>query len=246
MPARTQPVFEARDFIRKKDTLQYRILYPDGFDPAKKYPVLVFLHGAGERGTDNLAQLTHGSALFLTDSVRAAFPAVVIFPQCPPEDYWARVIRVDNGDGSLTFTFLPQKAATPVMKNLIAFLKTVQKEPWFDPARFYIGGLSMGGMGTFDLLNRQPDWFAGAFVMCGGSNPKTVKRFAKKVSIWMFHGEDDLVVRYEYGVAMKNAIEKAGGAVKFTSYPGVGHNAWDFAFKEPELLPWLFSHQKNR
>ena len=103
----------------------------------------------------------------------------------------------------------------------------------------------MGGMGTFELLRREPNTFAAAFPICGGGHPAIARKFARKVPLWVFHGEKDSVVPVEKSRIMAEAIEKAGGDVKLTIYPGVDHNSWVNAFDEPELLPWLFSHEKE-
>jgi predicted peptidase len=237
--------FEKRTFIHKGDTLLYRMLLPVGFDPAKKYPVVLFLHGRGESGNDNERQLIHGASLFLADSNRHRFPAVVIFPQCKEGSYWANLTRIENNNGSLTFQFQPKGKPTRDLDLVMRLMSGLRKEEWFDKKQFYLGGLSMGGMGTFELLSRKPGWFAAAVPICGGAHEARAKSFAKKTPVWIFHGIADDVVPVRFSETMAKAIETAGGAPKLTLYPGVGHNAWDFTFKEPELLPWLFSHRKR-
>lgn len=107
----------------------------------------------------------------------------------------------------------------------------------------YVGGLSMGGFGTFELVRRNPKLFAAAFPICGGANPITAKKM-KHLDWWVFHGEADKVVPPRYSTQMVDAMKKDGLSVKYSLYPGVGHNSWDNAFAEPELLPWLFSKSK--
>jgi len=111
--------------------------------------------------------------------------------------------------------------------------------------RIYIGGLSMGGMGTFELLWHKPGFFAAAFPICGGGNPESVKLYAKKFPVWIFHGDKDPAVPVSNSRLMNNALKKAGAKVKYTEYPGVGHNSWDNAFAEPDLLPWLFKQKRK-
>ena len=106
-------------------------------------------------------------------------------------------------------------------------------------------GLSMGGYGTFDLLSRRPEKFAAAVPICGGGNPELAERYAPHTSLWVFHGEEDTVVPAELSRTMVKAIEKAGGDVKYTEYKGIGHNSWDPAFAEEDLLPWLFNKQRE-
>jgi len=237
--------YERKLFISNGDSLPYRILYPENFDPAKKYPLVMILHGAGERGNNNKSQLVYGAKLFLEPENRQKFPAIVVFPQCPKDSYWSNVNIVSDEKGKRTFHYL-QKAGTPTkaMHALLGLLKEFEKSGVIDKKRMYIGGLSMGGMGTFELLRREPRKFAAAFPICGGGHPDGAKRYAKRVPMWVFHGEVDGVVPVEKSKVMVDAVQKAGGNVKFTVYPGVNHNSWDYAFKEPDLLPWLFSHKK--
>lgn len=237
--------YERRQFIKGNDTLPYRILYPEDYNPNQTYPLILVLHGAGERGRNNEAQLVHGARMFLRPEYRQQFPAIVVFPQCPPEDYWSNVNIVYSPDSSSrTFNFRKGGKPTKALKTVMALIKELEKSGSTDKSRMYLGGLSMGGMGTFELLRRKPDTFAAAFPICGGGHPAGAKKYAKKVNLWVFHGEEDSVVPVEKSTVMVEAIRQAGGEVKYTMYPGVNHNSWDYAFAEPELLPWLFSNHK--
>lgn len=231
-------------FSKNGKSLPYRIMYPKNFNPKQKYPLLIFLHGSGERGSDNKAQLTHGASLFASDSVRDKFPAIVIFPQCPAEDYWARVKTNQDEKGFRSFVFEPEGKPTEAMELLVELVKSFSHEKFVDRKMIYVGGLSMGGMGTFEILSRLPKTFAAAFTICGGSNPNSAKKYAKYVKVWIFHGEMDDVVSPEYSKSMAKAIQSYGGTAKLTLYPYANHNSWDSAFAEPELLPWLFSIKK--
>ncbi|MBC7744163.1 MAG: prolyl oligopeptidase family serine peptidase [Flavobacterium sp.] len=235
--------YKADKFIEGTDTLLYRILMPENFDPAKKYPVLLFLHGAGERGNDNEIQLTHGSKLFLQPEVRRNFPAIVIFPQCPSTSYWSNV-KSSNIEGKRSFDFATSGKPTKAMKLLINLMETVKDLPYTDNNRFYSAGLSMGGMGTFEIIRRMRGDFAAAIAICGGDNPKNVKKY-KNVPLWIFHGAKDDVVVPENSQIVVDALKAKGADVKFTLYPEANHNSWDLAFAEPELLSWLFSHHKK-
>lgn len=113
-----------------------------------------------------------------------------------------------------------------------------------DEDRIYIGGLSMGAMGTFELVRRNPRRFAAAFAICGGANP-AITRKLKRLPWWIFHGDADQVVPVRYSQAMVDAMKRQDIPVKFTVYPGVGHDSWTPTFKNPELLPWLFSQAKE-
>jgi predicted peptidase len=235
--------FIKAELVEGKDTLRYRILYPENFDPAKKYPLVLFLHGAGERGSNNEKQLVHGSNLFLAKNTRENFPAIVIFPQCPQSEYWAKADIIRSPEGN-TFDFDYGLDANPSMKMAMNLVKDYSRNHYVDESRLYVGGLSMGGMGTFEILHRMPNTFAAAFAICGAGNPYSVGNYAKKVDMWVFHGAKDDVVEPSYSKNMVKSLEEAGANVKFTLYPEANHNSWDLAFAEPELLSWLFSNSK--
>ncbi|NVO08774.1 MAG: prolyl oligopeptidase family serine peptidase [Bacteroidales bacterium] len=238
-------VYERKELIVGNDTLRYRIMYPLNFDANKKYPLVLFLHGSGERGKDNEAQLIHGGKLFAQDEIRSNFQAIVIFPQCPDNDFWASIKREKNTNGSNLFEFNPNSKPTKPMELTIQLVKQTLKEKYIDKKRVYVGGLSMGGMGTFEILYRCPKIFAAAFPICGGGSPEYVGKYAKKVKFWVFHGAKDDVVLPEYSKRMVDAIKEKGGDVNFTIYPNANHNSWDSAFAEPNLFPWLFSIYKK-
>lgn len=240
--AQNTSLYSKEAFISGSDTLLYRLLLPENFDPAKKYPVLIFLHGSGERGNDNEAQLTHGSKLFLDQQIRKEFPAIVVFPQCPKNDFWANV-KFGNANAAERFSFQKGAEASPVMGSLINFVKYLRGLKYTDKGRFYVGGLSMGGMGTLELLRHKPKVFAAAFSICGGDDIENVRKY-KNVPLWLFHGAKDTVVPYEKSEAVVAELKRRKSEVKFTLYPEAGHNSWDSAFAEPQFLPWLFSHSK--
>lgn len=236
--------FKKEHFIQGKDTLNYRILYPKNFSAEKKYPVVLFLHGAGERGNDNEAQLTHGADLFLKTKNRKNFPAIIIFPQAPKEDYWAKV-EVNREVVPYEFNFRNEEEPTKALHLVMALLNSVTSENYTDKNRIYVGGLSMGGMGTYEILSRMPETFAATFAICGGADPAIVEKYPKGFNIWIFHGEQDNVVPPEFSKTMAREINTQGGNAKLSLYPNDNHNSWDSAFSEPYLLPWLFSHQKT-
>lgn len=236
--------FDRGNFINKKDTLPYRILFPKNFQTSKQYPVIFVLHGAGERGNDNNAQLAYGPELFLNDTVRTKFPAIVIFPQCPKNSYWSNVKIDTKAMGKRVFMFQEKGDPTPAMAALLGLVDNVLQKPFVNKKQVYIGGLSMGGMGTFEMLRRKPKLFAAAFTICGGDNTNNAKKYADKVPLWIFHGQVDRVVPVDHSIVMAEALKAAGANPKLTIYPNVDHNSWVNAFAEPGLLPWLFSHSK--
>ncbi|QED37888.1 phospholipase [Antarcticibacterium arcticum] len=234
--------YKKEQFILAQDTLNYRILFPKDFSEDKKYPLVLFLHGAGERGNNNESQLTHGSKLFLKKAEE--FPAIVIFPQAPKDDYWAKV-EVKRDSIPYQFNFKNEEEPTKALHLVQALLNSVTQKDYIDQNRIYVGGLSMGAMGTFELLSRQPQMFAAAFAICGGADPGIVKNYRPGFNIWIFHGEKDDVVLPEYSKIMAREINSRGGNAKLSLYPNDNHNSWDSAFAEPYLLKWLFSHERK-
>jgi len=230
-------LFEKKQFIFESDTLLYRILYPENYDKSKEYPLMLFLHGSGERGNDNEKQLKHGSSLFTNAQNRQKYPAIVVFPQCPENEYWAPISK----DEDKTFTFVNSKTPTEPMQLLIRLLSELKKKEAVDRKRIYVAGLSMGGMGTFDIICRKPKTFAAAVPICGGVSLERLRKI-KKMPIRMYHGDADNVVP---ALHSRNAyIElKAMGAQKaqIVLFKGVGHNSWDHAFKTDDFMEWIFT-----
>lgn len=217
--------------------LPYRLLLPEGYSPNKHYPLLVFLHGAGERGSDNELQLVHGSRLFLTAENRKKFPVIVAFPQCPEDSYWAKIAS------SRPFRFHKERPENPQLDLLEDWLAMLEKKYPVRPDQIYVGGLSMGGMGTLELLYRNPNKFAAAFAICGGVDPSWAEQI-QHTPLWLFHGKLDAVVPYAFSDDLHQALIKRGAPVKFNTYPDYNHNSWDAAFEEPDFLSWLLTHKK--
>lgn len=240
-----QSRYEAKMHIDGSDTLRYRILYPNNFDSTKKYPLLLFLHGGGERGNDNESQLVHGGKLFATDYLGERHPAIVIFPQCPTEDYWSRV-RVDRNTNPIQLDFKYDEGPTKSLGMVMDLLDHSLAQSHVDPERIYLMGLSMGAMGSFELLSRRPDTFAAAIPICGGGDPNSVGPYAKQTSLWIIHGSKDNVVDPQQSMEMVSALLRAGAHPRMSLYEFANHNSWDPAFSEPDLLPWLFSHKRKK
>ena len=241
--AQHQEQYAEEYFISGNDTLNYRVMMPQHFESSKQYPLVVVLHGAGERGNDNTKQLVHGSELFY--KVRDSFPAIVIFPQCPQNDFWANV-TVDGSTKPLSLVFPLDKAPTKAMALVMQLLDDLLSKPFVNQDQVYIGGLSMGGMGTFEILNRRPEIFAAAFSICGAGHPEATENYAKAVPMWIFHGANDDVVDPQHSVAMVSSILKHGGMPNFSLFAKDNHNSWDSAFAEPQLMSWLFSNSKSK
>ncbi|MCV9387282.1 carboxylesterase family protein [Reichenbachiella ulvae] len=216
------------------DTLLYRRMVSD-YDTVSRYPLVIFLHGSGERGNDNEAQLKWGVMNFATDRVMKNYRPIVIAPQCPSGSGWGNYTYGDQ----LTL----QPTPTPTMKLLIELInQTIATMP-VDPDRVYITGLSMGGFGTFDAISRYPDLFAAAVPVCGGGDVSKAQTFAH-MPIWVFHGALDAGVSPFLSTQMIAALMEAGANPGFTLYPEAGHFSWVAAYSDPMLMEWLFSQRR--
>jgi len=238
-------IYEKKEFVfAEGKVLPYRILYPENYDKNKKYTLLLLLHGAGERGKDNEKQLTWGSKLFITAENRKNFPAIVVFPQCPEESFWA-VMKTDQTKQPAVRTF--DYTAEPNWPLVAAneLVKKISKEEGVDKSRIYISGLSMGGMGTFESVYRYPDLYAAALPICGGGDVNHYDKKVAKVPFWIFHGAVDAVVNPQLSRDMVEKLQSLKAEVKYSEYPGVNHDSWKNAFAEPEYLSWMLLHKKK-
>lgn len=235
--------FQTRSVTVGSTEYHFRVFTPKGWSAKKKWPVMLFLHGAGERGDDNLAQTRVGIGPAILRQ-RDSLPFVVVLPQCPRNRWWTE----------------PDMQA----QALKALDQTVNEFSG-DPKRTYLTGLSMGGYGSWLLAANNPSMFAAVAVVCGGVRPPpginvpragsglaaaadpyaAVAAKVGKTPVWVFHGGADPVVPVSESRKMVEAIKTAGGRVRYNEYEGVGHNSWDKAYAEPELFPWfLTSHKK--
>lgn len=189
----------------------------------KRWPVIVFLHGAGERGDDGQKQVTVG----LGPAIRrreAQFPFIAVFSQCLPNGRW----QADSPDGD----------------RAMAILAEVEKEYKTDRDRVYLTGLSLGGMGTWSLSMKYPDRFAALVPICGRGDTSQAAKIAK-LPIWCFHGDADRAVTVEGSRSMIAAIKEAGGSPRYSEFPYVGHNSWDPAYATGELYSWLLEQKRK-
>ena len=235
-------LYEKENFVYKNDTLNYRILKPLNYNPNEQYPVHLFLHGSGERGNDNSSQLTHGGKLFLKKENREKYNSWVIFPQCSENDRWPSLSSDQWNNSFNNKISKPNKSLGLVIKLMDEFIEKKQ----VDKQRIYVSGLSMGGMGAFEILFRRPDMFAAATPICGNGIPQLAKLYADKVPLWIFHGSDDNVVSPKYSLAMAKAIIEAGGSPKMTLYENTGHGSWNNAFAEKNFLKWIHSKSNKQ
>jgi len=214
-------------------SLPYRLFKPEKYDPAHKYPLVLFLHGAVGAGNDNRLQFNGGNdvpakALTAAEN-QAKYPCFIVAPQCPVHDRWGNLYQAQPSE---------------TLRMTLGTLARLQKEFSIDPDRLYVIGLSAGGHGVWDLISRHPRMFAAAVPICSAGNPDKASSLVH-LPIWCFHGDTDPLVDVKYARQMIAALKKAGGAPKYTEYPGVGHNSYINAFKEPELLPWLFEQKRG-
>src|SRR5262245_30191923 len=214
--------------------LLYRLYSPKGASAENKLPLILFLHGAGERGDDNAAQLKNCMKQFL--KTQEKYPAFIVAPQCPKGKKWNEV------DWQAASHVTPEKPSDP-FATLIPLLDQLKKELPVDLKRLYVTGLSMGGYGPVDPLTRPPHTSAAAVPTCAGGDETTPETIAK-IPQWILYGPADTVVKTHRSRHMVEALKKAGAEPKYTEYPGVGHNSWDKAYAEADLWTWLFSQKK--
>ena len=232
--------YKAATYNNGGESLPYRFLLPENYSSEKEYPLIIFLHGAGERGDDNELQLFHGSDLFLDKKFREKYPAIVVFPQCPLEGYWATIL---DRPESLKFEYSENPKNNSILSLVEKIIDDFIQKYRVDKQRIYIGGLSMGGMGTFEMVYRNPRMFAAAFAICGGANPKISKKI-RHTSWRIDHGDKDNVVPIMHSELMYKAMKKEKIDVIFKVHKGVNHNSWDNLFSDPDFIPWLFSKSK--
>lgn len=230
------PVLKKCLFAGPRGTaLPYR-LYAPRPKPRKPVPLILFLHGAGERGSDNEAQLRHGVYPLLRQAAGRGIDLYLAAPQCPAEQKWVDI------DWFLQSHTMPPRPSGP-MAAVLGMLEKLMREEPVDPDRIYITGLSMGGFGTWDLLQRQPALFAAALPVCGGGDARLAARF-RHVPLWAFHGALDETVRPLRSRAMVAALQKAGGRPGYTEYPHFGHNSWVPAYGDPLVFDWLLNQRR--
>lgn len=217
------------------ETLPYRLFMPKDLPAGKRVPLVLFLHGAGERGDDNAAQLKHG----VNDLVKYATtkePVIVVAPQCPKEMQWV------NTSWSAARHSMPSMPSTPMKLAMQLLAETMAKLP-VDASRVYVTGISMGGYGTWDIVQRKPDLFAAAIPICGGGDSDRAPSI-KSVPIWTFHGDKDGAVPVARSRDMVAKLQACGGNIQYREYPGAGHDVWTRTYADPSVLAWFFK-QRN-
>jgi predicted peptidase len=219
-------------------TLPYRLFVPRGCDVAHPCGLVLFLHGAGERGRDNRRQLVHGALPLARAAARATPPAIVLVPQCPDGAQW---VQTPWAGGSYS---IEGTAPSAPMVAVIDLLAEIRRALGPDPQRLLLTGISMGGYGVWDLGLRHPELFAAALPICGAGDPARAGRLAA-TPVWAFHGERDPVVPVEGSRAMVRALEAAGAPVKYTEYAGAEHHVWARTYDDPAVLAWFFAQRRG-
>jgi len=216
----------------------YRRLAPLPEFRTAKQPLVVFLHGAGERGSENLQQLAWLPRELATPDNRRRFPCHLLAVQCPPGDVWADFVREPGG------AWLAEPPA-PALRAVLVAMEQVLAEPGVDAGRVYLTGLSMGGFGAFELAVRQPDRFAALLPVCGGGDPTTVARLVGLPTL-VYHGADDLVVPPTRSRVMVDALRALGVGVVHHELEGVAHDAWRVAYRADTGIAWLFAQDQRQ
>jgi len=211
-------------FIKKEhsDGAKYQIFVPHDYKGDKAYPIILFLHGAGETGVDGEKQVAVGIGKAIKKDEKA-FPFIVVLPQSQKKTW-----KAESEDG----------------KRALAILDDTCKAYKVDDKRQYLTGLSMGGFGTWSIVAANPDRWAAIAPICGGGDVKSASKI-KDVPCWNFHGDNDTSVKVEQSRKMIQALKDAGGNPRYTEYPGVGHNSWDRAYGTAELYRWLLENKRK-
>jgi predicted peptidase len=217
------------------ETMQYRLFVPPGYSAARKYPIVLWLHGANGRGSDNLRQISGGNFpgthVWTTPEIQTKDPVFVLAPQVENTKAWSRP-HVNT--------------AMPVsLRVAFEILDAIEKEYSIDRNREYIAGQSMGGEGVWAALALAHGRFAAAIALCSYGFDDEVAPDAK-VPVWIFQGEADPIVSVGRAREWVAALRQAGGSPKYTEVPGAGHNVWDTAFASPDAATWLLSQRRSK
>lgn len=216
--------------------LPYRLVAPAAVAEGATYPLVVFLHGAGERGDDGVSALRHFADRMSAPSMRSRYPCFILVVQCPKDRRWV------DADWSAATPPTFAERPTPALDAVMAALRTTVSSRPIDRSRIYLTGISMGGYGTWDLAARHPEWFAAAVPVCGGGDPATGPRLAG-LPVRAVHGLKDGVVPPERTRAMVSAILAAGGSAELIE-PDCGHDAWTVAYTPEGSLDWMFAQRR--
>ncbi|MCK5861994.1 MAG: prolyl oligopeptidase family serine peptidase [Candidatus Hydrogenedentes bacterium] len=209
--------------VIKSVEVNYLLYIPDTYAVSqKKWPLILFLHGAGERGNNLKMVEMHGPPKQIAQENKT-FPFLVVSPQCPEDEWWSSGKQIDT--------------LSALLDHIVATYRV-------DEDKIYVTGLSMGGFGTWRLACEYPDRFAAIAPICGRGDPY-VARALPHLPVWVFHGAKDSVVPLQASREMVDALKKVGGNVKFTVYPDAGHNSWSETYNNPALYQWFLKHTRS-
>lgn len=231
--------FKFAEFTQGDSSLKYRIFKPSDYSKDKKYALVLTLHGSSLRGSDNKAQLkeNRGPQELQSYIKRHKLNAIVVAPQCPAGERWVETPWY--GD-SHTMPANPN----PTMTLTIAMMKSLIKTMPINANRIYVTGLSLGGFGCWDIIQREPNLFAAAIPVCGGGDTAQASKL-KNLPIWIFHGDSDFVVKTKRSRDMFTALKKVKANVKYTEYPNTGHDSFTPTYNDDKVLAWLFKQVKK-
>lgn len=234
--------FQFKTYGKGGHVLPYRFYMPDNnSEKGTKYPLVIFFHGAGEKGFDNRSQFQR----FNPTEFWKKYPCYVLAPECPertPQTSNAESVWVNTLFGAREHQMA--KEATWPMQMAISLIQEIMHKYPVDDKRVYVTGLSMGGFATWEIMQRKGTWFAAAIPVCGGGDPNYASKIVD-IPIWAFHGSADRTVPVECSRYMIEAIRSKGGNPKYTEYPGVDHDAWSPTYSNTEVWDWLFRQKKN-
>lgn len=247
-------VMTKETFVSSDNTsLPYRLYVPEDYNPEKEYSFLLFLHGAGNRGSDNESQVSVHTGLlnriiggetitYNGTQIDASKEFIIVAPQCAKDKQWVDTPWTKVPDPSYELDNMPQSQYLTAVVELVSKMQETYN---LNSSRMYVSGLSMGGFGTWDLIMRYPDLFAAAIPM-GGAGDCSKAEIIKNTPVWTFHQIHDPLVASDGTVAMVKALTEVGAEVKFTPYFDTVHNAWTKGYAEPDMLNWLYSHTKEK
>ena len=236
--------YEKKVFINEGDSLPYRLLKPENEVQGKKYPLVIFLHGSGERGNDNKIQLSFGGKMWMNPVNREKHPTYVLFPQCPRDSFG--VFSIDASKPFNHDEFMRHPKFSKVGMNLKALIESYIANPQIDSKRIYIMGTSMGSMSTFDMAIRFPELFTAVVPICGSLTGDRLKSLqGKDIKFRIFHGDADPIAPVTDARAAYRKLLELGVDVEYFEYPGVDHGCWYKACIEPTFVDWIFNQRKN-
>lgn len=231
--------FDFAEFQQNKQTLKYRIFTSKKYNEKQKYAVVLTLHGSSLRGSDNKAQLkkNRGPMEILRYIKEQKINGIVVAPQCPSDERWVETPWYGESHS------MP-KTPNQTMRLTIALMKQISQNPKVDKNKIYVTGLSLGGFGCWDIIQRETALFAAAIPICGGGDTAQAQKL-KNLPIWIFHGDNDRIVLTKRSRDMHTALKNVKANVKYTEYKNTGHDSFTPTYNNKKVLQWLFKQRKK-